>query len=65
MEWAGVALCLVWRCAVLCTEFCGIGIYRHRQTLKLLYGPVNGLYGGFVFLPLPCPAGHGRKNAAC
>ena len=28
-------------------------------------GPVNGLYGGFVFWPLPCPDGQGRKNAAC
>ena len=28
-------------------------------------GPLNGLCGGFVFWPLPCPAGHGRKNAAC
>ena len=25
-EWAGVALCLVWRCAGLCTAFCGVGI---------------------------------------
>ena len=28
-------------------------------------GPANGLYGGFSFWPIPCPAGRGRKNAAC
>ena len=36
-----------------------------HKGIKRRDGPVNGLYGGLAFWPLPCPAGHGRKNAAC
>ena len=43
-------------------------VREYRDTAKAVnrrVGPVNGLYGGFVFWPLPCPDGQGRKNAAC
>ena len=42
--------------------------WEYRDTaraVKRRVGPANGLYGGFAFWPRPCPAGHGRKNAAC
>ena len=41
---------------------------EYRDTAKAVkrrVGPANGLYGGFVFWPLPCPDGQGLKNAAC
>ena len=34
-----------------------------HKDIKRRDGPANGLCGGFVFWPLPCPAGHGRKNS--
>ena len=34
-----------------------------HKGIKRRGGPLNGLYGGFAFWPLPCPAGHGRKNS--
>ena len=38
--------------------------YRDSHNgIKRRVGPANGLYGGFVFWPLPCPVGHGRKNS--
>src|SRR5690625_1289123 len=42
-------------------------VWEYRDSHEVINrrdGPVNGLYGGFVFWPLPRPAGHGRKNAA-
>ena len=36
-----------------------------HKGIKRRDGPENGLYGGFVFWPIPCPDGQGRKNAAC
>lgn len=36
-----------------------------HKGIKRRVGPANGLYDGFVFWPLPCPDGQGRKNAAC
>ena len=38
--------------------------WEYRDTAKAVKrrdGPVNGLYGGFAFWPLSCPAGHGQK----
>ena len=43
-------------------------VWEYRDShkgIKRSDGHLNGLYGGFAFWPLPCPAGHGRKNAAC
>ena len=37
--------------------------YRNSHDgIKRRVEPVNGLYGGFVFLLVHCPAGHGRKK---
>ena len=36
-----------------------------HKGIKRRDGPLNGLCGGFEFWHLPCPAGHGRKIAAC
>ena len=41
-------------------------VWEYRDShkgIKRRDGPVNGLYGGFAFWHLPCPAGHGRKNS--
>ena len=41
-------------------------VREYRDTAKAVkrrVGPTNGLYGGFAFWLLPCPAGHGRKNS--
>lgn len=35
-----------------------------HKCIKRRVGPANGLYGGFAFWHLPCPAGRGRKIAA-
>ena len=41
-------------------------VWEYRDShdgIKRRVGPANGLYGGFAFWHLPCPAGHGRKNS--
>lgn len=34
-----------------------------HKGIKRRSGPVNGLYGGFVFWPIHLPDEHGRKNS--
>lgn len=63
-ERAGVALRSVWLPEGRCRTFGCAGIRDSHKGAKRRDGPLNGLYGGFVFWPIPCHVGNGRKNAA-
>lgn len=59
----GLIYALCWPLAASVGRF-AVREYRDsHKGIKRRDGPANGLYGGFVFWPLPRPVGHGRKNS--